>query len=83
MKGKNDMAKNTGPASPEAFPEAPAAPVKKAEAVYSAAQLTEGYREFGTSRAIVACALKLAGKDSATLAEARKIIDTFRNREVN
>ncbi len=48
--------------------------------VYSTAQLVEGYKTFGTTRAIVECALKLAGKDSFTMDEARKIINTFKNK---
>ena len=55
---------------------------KGTEPVYSMQQLVDGYREFGTSKAVVSCALKLAGKDSMTTAEARKIIDTFRQKEV-
>ncbi len=49
--------------------------------VYTIAQLAEGYRTFGTTRAIVECALKLAGKDSFTMDEARKIINAFKNRK--
>lgn len=82
MKGNIAMAKHTEPTAQETAAAPPAPPVNPAEPLYTAAQLTEGYREFGTSRAIVACALKLAGKDKATLAEARKIIDTFRKKEV-
>ena len=55
---------------------------KGTEPVYSMQQLVDGYREFGTSKAVVSCALKLAGKDSMTTAEARKIIDAFRQKEV-
>ncbi len=55
---------------------------KKLEPVYSIQQLIDGYREFGTSKAVVSCALKLVGKDSMTTAEARKNIDTFRQKEV-
>ncbi len=55
---------------------------KKLEPIYSMQQLIDGYREFGTSKAVVSCALKLAGKDNLTTTEARKIIDTFRQKEV-
>ncbi len=48
--------------------------------VYTIAQLTDGYKTFGTTRAIVECALKLAGKDSFTMDEARKIINAFKNK---
>lgn len=82
MKGTIAMAKHTEPAAQEMAAVPPAPPVNRVEPLYTAAQLADGHREFGTSRAIVACALKLAGKDKATLAEARKIIDTFRKKEV-
>jgi len=48
--------------------------------VYNAEQLAEGYKTFGTTRAIVECALKLSGKDSFTIDEARKIINAFKNK---
>ncbi len=49
--------------------------------VYTAAKLVDGYNVFGTTRAIVECALKLSGKDSFTMDEARKIINAFKNRK--
>ncbi len=49
--------------------------------VYTIAQLTDGYKAFGTTRAVVECALKLAGKDSFTMDEARKAINSFKNRK--
>lgn len=77
------MAKHTEPTTPDGALLAHSAPVRTPpEPLYTAAQLADGHQEFGTSRAIVACALKLAGKDKATLAEARKIVDTFRKKEV-
>lgn len=48
--------------------------------VYTTTQLAEGCKAFGTTRAIVECALKLAGKDSFTIDEARKIINAFKNK---
>ncbi len=48
--------------------------------VYTITQLADGYKTFGTTRAIVECALKLAGKDSFTIDEARKIINAFKNK---
>ncbi len=53
---------------------------KNPEAVYTASQLAEGYRTFGTSRAVVACALKMQKQDAFTMREARRIIDEFKNR---
>ncbi|MCI8414903.1 MAG: oligoribonuclease [Ruminiclostridium sp.] len=76
------MAKHTEPVTQETPVVPPAPPVSRAEPLYSATQLADGHQEFGTSRAVVASALKLAGKDKATLAEARKLIDTFRKKEV-
>lgn len=76
------MAKHTEPTAQEVAAAPPVPPVNPAEPLYTAAQLVDGHREFGTSRAVVASALKLAGKDKATLAQARKIIDAFRKKEV-
>lgn len=55
---------------------------KEAESVYSADYLAANHKALGASYAIVAVALKLAGKDSATLKEAQKIVDEFKNKEV-
>lgn len=76
------MAKHTEPTPQEMAAAPPVPPVNRVEPLYTATQLADGYREFGTSRAIVACALKLAGREKATLAEARKIVDAFRKKEV-
>lgn len=60
-----------------------AAPVKVAPvSVYSAAELAENHKVFKTSREIVEIALRMAGKKSATLAEAKAIIEKFKNKEV-
>lgn len=60
---------------------APAAPVK-AESVYTAAELAQNHKILGTSYEIVVVAMRLAKKESATLTEAQKIIDKFKNKEV-
>ncbi len=52
-----------------------------AKPLYTVEQLAEGYKAFGTSRAIVECALKLSGKSSFTMDEARKVINAFKNRK--
>jgi hypothetical protein len=57
-------------------------PVTIAESKYSAKELVENYKVFNASYAIVAVALRLAGKDSYTFEEAKTIIDTFKNKEV-
>ncbi len=51
-----------------------------AKPTYTREQLSEGYKAFGTTRAIVDCALKLTGKDSFTMDEARKIVGIFRKK---
>ena len=52
------------------------------ESVYSAEELIANHKLFNTSREIVTVALRIAGKTSATFAEAKTIIDKFRNKEV-
>ncbi len=47
---------------------------------YTREQLSEGYKAFGTTRAIVDCALRLTGKESFTMDEARKIVEIFRKK---
>ena len=61
-------------------------PVRNAPAVseslYTAEELARNHKEFKTSYEIVVVALRLAGKTSATLSEAKTIIDKFKNKEV-
>lgn len=74
---------NTKAKVQEAAVEKPAkakAPV--VESVYTAAELAESHKAFNTSREIVVVALRLAGKQQATLAEAKSIIEKFKNKEV-
>ena len=52
------------------------------ESVYTAAELADNYKAFGTYREIVVVALRQAGKKSATFAEAKAIVDKFKNKEV-
>ena len=59
----------------------PKVPVAK-ESVYTADYLIANFKAFSTSREIVAVALRLAGKKTATFTEAKKIIETFKNKEV-
>lgn len=58
------------------------APAKEAETVYTAAELADGHAVFNVAREIVVVALKLAGVTSATVSEAKVIIEKFKNREV-
>lgn len=68
----------------ECLPEQKAKPLVKiaAEPVYSASQLAEHYSAFHTSKAVVTAALRIANKPFATLAEAKRIVNMFRNQEV-
>jgi len=52
------------------------------ESVYTAKELADNHKVFGTYREIVVVALRNAGKETATLSEARKIIEKFKNKEV-
>lgn len=59
-----------------------AAPVEAA-ATYTAAELIAAAPEkFGVSPDVVTAALRMAGKKTATVEEARTIITEFANREV-
>ena len=60
----------------------PAAPAPVQARVYTAAELADNYRAFNTTREIVVVARRKAGKETATLAEAKTIIEKFKNREV-
>ena len=61
-------------------PAAKVAPPK--ESVYTAAELAQNHKFFKTSYEIVIVALRLAGKTSATITEAKHIIEKFKNKEV-
>lgn len=52
------------------------------ESVYSASELAANYKLFGVNRDVVVIALRKAGKNEATFAEAKDIIDKFRTKEV-
>lgn len=56
--------------------------VSKPEAVYSREELIAGAAAFGVKPEVVAGALRLAGKDAMTKAEAEQAIKAFLNREV-
>ncbi len=53
---------------------------KKTEPRYTIPQLKTGYKTFGTSVAVVECALKLSGRDDFTISEAEKVINEFKNK---
>lgn len=52
------------------------------ESVYSAEDLANNHKAFNVPREIVVVALRLKGKTSATYAEAKSIIEEFKNRRV-
>ena len=52
------------------------------ESVYTASELAANCKLFGVNREIVVIALRKAGKEAATFAEAKTIIDKFRTKEV-
>lgn len=54
----------------------------KYETKYSIAELVEAAETFGAKPVMVKAALLSAGMESCTVSEARKIIDTFKNKEV-
>lgn len=54
-----------------------------AEAMYKVAELAARARQmFGTTQEVVTVALKTAGKESATIEDAKKTVQEFLNREV-
>lgn len=53
-----------------------------AESVYTVEELANNHKAFNTYREIVDVALRLAGKETATLTEAKTIIEKFKNKEV-
>lgn len=55
---------------------------KRPEIAYTAEELANAYKTFQTSYEIVKTALRVAKKDRATIAEAKEIIETFKNKEV-
>lgn len=68
---------------------APVEPVQAARAdafanlsVYTAEELAANHKAFKASKAVVAVALKIAGKETATFEEAKTIVEAFKNKEV-
>lgn len=55
---------------------------KPPESEYSLEELIAGHKAFEVPKEIVTVALKLKRIERATFAEAKKIIDEFKNREV-
>lgn len=55
---------------------------KSNESIYTAEELAYNCKLFNTSYEIVVVALRKAGKKAASFSEAKKIIETFKNKEV-
>ena len=82
MATNNRKPVNETPVATEAAEKPKSAQVKAQESSYTAAELAAGHKTFGTSYEIVATALKLSGKERATVKEAKEIIENFKNKEV-
>lgn len=52
------------------------------ESTYSVDELARAHKSLGTSYEIVKVALRQAGKDRATITEAKEIVERFKTREV-
>jgi hypothetical protein len=69
-------------AAAETVNEAPVAQPEANVSVYTVDELAENHKLFKTSYEIVVVALRKAGKETASFAEAQKIIESFKKREV-
>ena len=76
------MASNKKEVASEAVTETPVVHKHVNESVYTAEELAQNHKFFKTSYEIVTVALQMAGKKSATVTEAKNIIEKFKNREV-
>lgn len=76
------MANSKEKATPEAVKEAPVVQKHVNESVYTAEELAQNHKFFKTSYEIVTVALRMAGKQAATVTEAKNIIEKFKNKEV-
>ena len=55
---------------------------KLTDSVYTATELADNHKAFGTYREIVEVALRQAKKQEATFNEAKRIIESFKNKGV-
>ena len=78
MATNTTKAKSDGPV--DAAPSQVKAPEQ--ESIYTAAELADNHKAFDTYREIVVVALRQAKKDAATFAEAKRIIEKFKNKEL-
>ena len=75
------MAERERKGVPEAAPAAQAQPA--GETVYTLQELAAAHdKQFGCSQEMVRAALLHAGKNTVTLAEAKRVVEQFRKREV-
>ena len=58
------------------------APKKAVAETYPVSEIIANYKAFNASKPIVITAMKLAGVKQVTVEEAKKIIETFKNKEV-
>ena len=68
--------------APSSKPKAAPAEACVNESVYTAEELAANHKVFKTSSEIVEIALRLAGKETASLTEAKAIIEKFKTKEV-
>lgn len=62
--------------------EKPSAPKQEAESMYSSQELAANHKAFGVPKEIVTVALRLAGKETASFSEAKRIVEAFSKKEV-
>lgn len=74
--------KKESPVLPERGTAEAAGPERTGESVYTLAQLVQGHRSLNAPRELVSVALRLAGKESFTLSQAREIVNKFKDKEV-
>lgn len=58
------------------------APKQAPESVYSAQELAANHKAFGAPKEIVVVALRLAGKETFTFPEAKRLVEAFSRKEV-
>lgn len=62
--------------------EKPSVSRQEPESVYTARELAENHNAFGVPKELVTVALRVAGKDSITFPEAKRIVEVFSKKEV-
>ena len=73
---------NSDTSKAAAVKDAPVKATASHESVYTAEDLANNHKALGTSYEIAVVALKQAGKKTATITEAKKIIEKFKTKEV-